>query len=47
MGDRRPEIGSHPSWTPNRIMSMSANQKSGVAKPTNTKIVVTLSNREY
>ena len=47
MGDRRPEIGSHPSWTPNRIMSMRANQKSGVAKPTNTNTVVILSNFEY
>ena len=45
--DRRPEIGSHPASVPNRIMSSKASQKSGVANPTKTKIVVTLSNSEY
>ena len=47
LGERSPEIGSQPSWTPKTIMSMRASQKSGVAKPTNTKTVVTLSNLEY
>ena len=45
--ERRPEIGSHPSCTPNRIIRSSASQKSGVAKPTKTKMVVTLSKIEY
>ena len=45
--ERRPEMGSQPSCTPNRIISSRASQKSGVAKPTNTKIVVTLSKIEY
>ena len=40
-------MGSQPSCTPNRIMSRRASQKSGVAKPTNTKTVVTLSKCEY
>ena len=37
-------MGSHPSCTPNRIIRSRASQKSGVAKPTNTNSVVTLSN---
>src|SRR2546430_7851046 len=45
--ERSPEIGSHPSCTPNRIMRSRASQKSGVAKPTKTKTVVTLSKVEY
>jgi len=45
--ERKPEMGSQPSWTPKRIISSRASQKSGVAKPTKTKIVVTLSNAEY
>src|SRR3989304_6583570 len=44
---RRPEIGSQSSCTPNSMIRSRANQKSGVAKPTNTKTVVTLSNVEY
>ena len=40
-------MGSHPSCTPKRIMRSSASQKSGVAKPTNTNSVVTLSKVEY
>ena len=40
-------MGSQPSCTPKRIISSSASQKSGVAKPTKTKTVVTLSKSEY
>ncbi len=40
-------MGSQPSCTPKRIIRRSASQKSGVAKPTNTKIVVILSKSEY
>src|SRR5262249_46865922 len=47
LGDRRPEMGSQPSCTPKNIIKSSANQKSGVAKPTNTKMVVNLSKAEY
>ncbi len=47
MSERNPEMGSQPSCTPKRIISSSASQKSGVAKPRKTKIVVTLSNVEY
>ena len=43
LSERSPEMGSHPSWTPNRNIRRSASQKSGVANPTKTKIVVTLS----
>ena len=40
-------MGSQPSCTPKRIISSRASQKSGVAKPRKTKIVVTLSKGEY
>ena len=40
-------MGSQPSCTPKRIIRSSASQKSGVAKPTNTNIVVILSKNEY
>lgn len=43
LSERSPEMGSQPSWTPKRIISSSASQKSGVAKPTKTKTVVILS----
>ncbi len=47
LSECRPEIGSQPSSTPNRIMHKRASQKSGVAKPTKTNTVVTLSKGEY
>ncbi len=39
-------MGSQPSWAPKSDIRSSASQKSGVAKPMNTKSVVTLSKLE-
>src|SRR2546429_19310 len=47
LSERRPKIGSQPSWTPNRSMSRSASQKAGVAKHTKTKTVVILSKVDH
>ena len=44
---RSPEMGSQPSWAPKSDMRRRASQKSGVANPTKTKMVVILSNTEY
>ena len=39
-------MGSHPSFTPKRIISSRASQKVGMANPVNTATVEILSNRD-
>jgi hypothetical protein len=42
-----PDIGNHPSITPNRIISKRASQNVGIEKPKKTNIDDALSNNEY
>ncbi len=41
-----PEMGSHPSFTPKRIISSRASQKVGMANPVNTVTVEIRSKRD-